>query len=102
MKENRKRDVNVIKGEERVEELRQKLMKMVVDHLDESSNEDWCKCDVCTLVRMTANENKSYGLIDSMALVGFEYLLGENFNGAAALYYHSYVKETEAKYEPKT
>jgi hypothetical protein len=59
----------------------------VIKHLKETEDQTWCKCDTCTLIRLKAEDKE---IIGSLAYAGLEYLLGENFNGAAALYYYSY------------
>jgi hypothetical protein len=69
--DNRKRDENVISGEKIIEEVRQKIQGKVIKHLKETEDQD-------------------KEIIGSLAYAGLEYLLGENFNGAAALYYYSY------------
>lgn len=93
LEKNRTRDENVIKGEESVEDLRQKLRERVVNYFDETKDQVWCNCDVCVLIRITADEKKPDRLIDNLALIGLEYLLGKNFNGTAAMYYYSYVEK---------
>jgi hypothetical protein len=97
---NRNRDEDVISGEKIIEEIRQKIQGKVTKHLKETEDQTWCKCDTCTLIRLKAckcdtctlirlkAEDKE--IIGSLAYAGLEYLLGENFNGAAALYYYSY------------
>jgi hypothetical protein len=86
---NRKRDENVISGEKIIEEIRLKVRDTVVEHFEETKDQTWCKCDTCTLIRLKAEDEK---IISSLAYAGLEYLLGENFNAAAALYYYSYSK----------
>jgi hypothetical protein len=87
---NREFDENVIKGEAIRDSIREKIRTKISTHLDETRNQTWCKCDTCTLIRLKAEDEKT---ISSLALIGLQYLLGENFNGVAALYYHSYLDE---------
>ncbi len=79
-------------GEEKNKPLRQKMADMVISHLTETKDETWCKCDICTLIRLKAIDET---IINSLALVGFQYLLGENFNDAAALHYFSYFSDLQ-------
>lgn len=93
LKENRKRDENVASAEMFVKDLRLELQKRVIKYFDEAKDEIWCNCDVCVLTRIAADEKESYGLVDRLALVGLEYLLGENFNRTAAMNYYTYVEK---------
>jgi hypothetical protein len=89
---NRKVDENVIKGEAIRDSVREEIREIISKHFDETSDQCWCKCDTCTLIRLKAKDER---IISSLALIGLQYLLGENFNGAAALYYYSYLNETK-------
>jgi len=87
---NRKRDENVISGEKIIEEIRQKVKDRIVKYFKETEGRNWCNCDTCILIRLKAEDEK---IIGSLAYAGLEYLLGENFNGAAASYYYGYFKD---------
>ena len=87
---NRKRDENVISGEKTIERIRKEVRTKIVEYFKETEDQTWCACDTCTLIRLKVKDKE---LINSLAYVGLEYLLGENFNAAAALYYYSYWKK---------
>lgn len=86
-----KKDENVEMGEKRLNEIRSKVETAVSNLMEMYKNETFCQCDTCVLIRLKS-ENET--IISSLAYIGLEYLLGENFNGAAALYYYSYIKDT--------
>jgi hypothetical protein len=92
LKSHRKRDENVIKGEKIREEIREEIKDKLSRHFGETEDQTWCKCDTCTLIRLKA---EGEGTINSLALIGLQFLLGQNFNGAAALYYHTFYKERQ-------
>jgi len=94
MSQKYRKDENVIANERIIENIRQKTKRKVVEYFKETEGEVWCDCDTCILIRLKAEDSK---LIDSLAYVGLEYLLGENFNAAAALSYYSYLKNQEAR-----
>jgi hypothetical protein len=89
---HRRRDENVISGEKAVERIRQKIRRKIIEYFKETEGQRWCQCDTCILIRLKAEDEK---IISSLAYVGLEYLLGENFNAAAAGYYYSYAKGLE-------
>lgn len=81
---NRRRDENVVKGERIRDAVRLEIQEIISKHFDKTEEETWCKCDTCTLIRLKAEDEK---IINSLAIIGLQYLLDENFNGASALYY---------------
>jgi hypothetical protein len=91
----RKRNENVIAGEKIVEGIRQHLRQRIISYFDDTKDQVWCNCDTCILIRMTADDKYPDRLKEQLAYIGLEYLLGENFNGSAALSYHQYIKEVE-------
>jgi hypothetical protein len=91
---HRERDINVEKGEERLERIDKRVKSKILDLMERNSKETFCQCDTCTLIRIRAEDET---IISNLAFVGLEFLLGKNFNGVSALYYYSYVKDTSNK-----
>lgn len=72
-----------------IDKIRTELKEKILPIYKVRSVEDDCCCDVCILACLL-NEKQ---LIKELAFVGIQYLLGENFNSAAAAYYCSFIKE---------
>lgn len=79
----------VIRGR-RINELRERVKAKVVEVFEgDSTGFSGCMCDNCVAVII---RNMDAPLTNMLMSTALEYLLGENFNGAAAGYYYSYVK----------
>ena len=77
-------------GSRQIERLREET-KTAAWKVVESRHKDYCQCDDCVATCLVFTRHH---LVIPLVSIAIQYLLGENFNGAAASYYHSYVKET--------
>ncbi len=84
-------DENRVIRRRQIGELREKLKAKVVEAFEGNvTGFSGCMCDDCVVSIIQSDTSLKYGLMT----VGLEYLLGENFNGAAAHYYYDYIKES--------
>ncbi len=81
-------DENRVIRKRKIDELRLEVKSSIVKIMPEI---DGCRCDTCVLLYIKKRIDKS--IISGLSLVGLEYLLGGNFNGASALYYYTFTKE---------
>lgn len=81
-------DINRQKTADNIDLLREELKVAVVEVI---KNRDHCTCDTCVALNLDQDKFKLL-----LMEVGIMYLLGENFNGAAAGYYSGFVKQNDS------
>ena len=92
-------DENRASRKRQINELREEVKSKIVEIFESGkSGPSGCTCDGCITSFFKNQEDKGKlptWLVNRLVCVAVEYLLGENFNGAAARYYYDYVKQSK-------